>query len=140
MNRITPDDIQRLPSKKHIFVYGSNLAGIHGKGAALTATKKFAATRGRCHGLDNNSYGIPTKDTRFKQLPIDKIKRYVDNFVLDAKTWNSEDDKLYFLVTEIGCGLAGHSPEDIAPLFRDCLELENVWLPERFINILNNLK
>jgi hypothetical protein len=130
--RLTPTYIDRL-EKNEVFVFGSNLAGIHGAGAALTAKKKFGATWGRCHGLDNNSYGIPTKDENLKTLPIDRIKKYIENFITDAE--NNPDLKFY--VTPIGTGLAGYKAKDIAPLFREALNINNIYLPEDFLICLN---
>ncbi len=129
--RLADDNIIRL-KKNQIFVYGSNLAGIHGKGAAFTAYKKFGATRGRCHGLDNNSYGIPTKDEKLNVLPLERIKKYVLNFIWDASNY----PELEFMVTAVGTGLSGYKPIDIAPMFRTAMELENVFLPKEFWDVL----
>lgn len=114
--------------KNQVFVFGSNLKGIHGKGAALDAYKKFGATWGRCHGLDGNTYGIPTKDENFQPLSIERIRKYVDNFIEDATNY----PEMEFLVTEIGCGLAGYTPRDIAPLFEKAKNIKNIILPENF--------
>lgn len=130
--RITPSYINKL-DKNEIFVFGSNLAGIHGAGAALTARKKFNATLGRCHGLDNNSYGIPTKDENLKVLPIERIKKYVENFIQDAENY----PEFIFYVTPIGTGLSGYQVKDIAPLFRNALNINNIYLPEEFLLWLN---
>lgn len=131
--RITPEIIERL-KKDEIFVFGSNLAGRHGAGAALTAHKKFGATTGRCHGLDNHSYGIPTKDADLKILPLERIKKYVDNFIWDATNYPD----LKFYVTKIGCGLAGYNSTQIAPLFKGAEKIENIYLPAEFLEILEN--
>lgn len=118
--------------QNEIFVFGSNESGKHGKGAAKTAMK-WGAVYGQAEGLQGQTYGIPTKDKRIeKTLSLSKIQKYVDNFVDFAK---SRQD-LIFLVTEIGCGLAGLSPEDVAPLFADVLKLHNVRTPSKFIDIL----
>lgn len=129
--RISPEYITKLPPKG-IFVYGSNVAGRHGKGAALIAHKKFGATYGRCHGMDNSSYGIPTKDSNLSVLSLERIKKYVDNFIIDTKT----NPDYTFYVTAIGTGLAGYTPEQIAPLFSECIELQNVYLPLQFYQII----
>jgi len=131
--RITPEKIQKL-KKDEIFVYGSNLSGIHGAGAALDAYKKFGATRGRCHGLDNHSYGIPTKDENLNTLPLERIKRYVDNFIWDAQNYPT----LTFYVTAIGTGLAGYSANQIAPFFKPALSIQNIYLPQEFLLCLNS--
>lgn len=130
--RITEENITRL-NKNEVFVYGSNLAGRHGKGAAAVAHKKFGATWGRMHGMDNNSYGIPTKDESLRVLPLERIKKYVDNFIEDSII--HEDYTFY--VTAIGTGLAGYSAEDIAPLFERAKPLKNIHLPQEFWEVLN---
>jgi hypothetical protein len=96
-----------------VFVFGSNLAGRHGKGAALTALNHYGALYGNCSGLQGNSYAIPTKDTKLNTLPLSIIKVYIDEF----KTFASNHPEIIFKVTAIGCGLAGYSPKDIAPMF-----------------------
>ncbi|MFZ2190078.1 MAG: hypothetical protein WAV48_04820 [Candidatus Magasanikiibacteriota bacterium] len=110
----------------NIFVFGSNLAGRHGKGAALFAKKHFGAVYGQGIGRQGDSYAIPTKDWWLNTLPIDQIKRHVDDF-LEYATLNFWES---FNVTAIGCGLAGYTPKDIAPLFREAPS--NCNLPEEF--------
>lgn len=111
-----------------VFVFGSNLAGRHGKGAAAYARTYKGAIYGQGHGRQGNSYGIPTKDYNIRTLPVQTIKQYVDTFVNYAKANTHET----FEVTRIGCGLAGYSDADIAPLFKDapnnCV-LPKEWLP-----------
>ena len=131
-NRITPPKIKQLQSNE-IFVFGTNLAGRHGAGAALFAHRKLGATIGRCHGLDGVCYGIPTKDENLKVLPLDRIQKYVNNFIFDATYYPEK----VFLVTAIGTGLAGYSAEQIAPLFKDAMAVENIWLPSEFWNVLS---
>lgn len=111
-----------------IFVFGSNLSGMHGGGAARLAYQKFGAIWGQGVGLQGQSYGIPTM-----QDGVDTIKPYVDEFIEFAKT----HPQLKFLVTEIGCGIAGFSVEEIAPLFEQAIDVENIYLPERFWMVLN---
>ncbi len=101
--------------KDEIFVFGSNLAGRHGKGAALTAYKTYGAVYGQGHGLQGKSYAIPTKDEQIKTLPLQKIKKYVDQFIKFAKL----NPDMRFKVTAIGTGLAGYDEVDIAPMFSD---------------------
>lgn len=115
-----------------IFIFGSNEAGRHGKGAALYARKCKGAIYGQGFGLQGESFAIPTKDGNLKTLPLTKISEYVNLFRLFAES----NPDLLFQVTEIGCGLAGYSPEDIAPMFSGELP-ENVYLPESFKEILN---
>jgi hypothetical protein len=107
--------------KKKIFVFGSNLAGRHGKGAALTAYRQHGAIYGQGIGIQGNSYAIPTKDEQLNTLPLNKIERYVKQFLRFAEL-NPEMD---FEVTRVGCGLAGYDDIDIAPMFitapKNCL-------------------
>ncbi len=112
--------------EKEIFVFGSNLAGRHGKGAALEAIKNHGAIYGIGIGLQGNSYAIPTKDYNIKTLPLDEIKFHVDFFIKFAE----KNKHLTFLLTAIGCGLAGYTPKDIAPMFRDAPS--NVIKPTEF--------
>ena len=108
-----------------IFVFGSNLSGIHGKGAALTARKLYGAKLGQGWGLQGNSFAIPTKDRNIKTLPLHIIKTYIDVFYWYAQ--NKPNRK--FFVTAIGCGLAGYRHEEIAPMFLKFKDLKNVRLP-----------
>ena len=114
-----------------IFVFGSNEAGRHGKGAAKTALR-FGAKNGVGIGLHGNTYAIPTKDDKIKTLSISKITRYVNTFIAFAK----EHRELNFMVTEIGCGLAGYEAKDIGPLFKDAIDVDNISLPVSFWNVL----
>jgi len=127
-DRIADDEIYSLPPGG-IFVFGSNESGRHGKGAAKTALKKFGAIWGQAAGLQGRSYGIPTKDKAIKRvLSVVEIKKYVDDFIAFAK----ERTDLTFHVTAIGTGLSKLSHKDIAPLFVEAVELENVHLPSKF--------
>lgn len=116
----TPNKITELKPNE-VFVFGSNLEGMHGGGAALTAYKKFGAIWGRGNGIQGQSYGIPTMHGGIKD-----IEPYVAEFIQYAK--NHSDKK--FLVTLIGCGIAGFTPSEIAPLFKDALNVENIILPK----------
>ena len=120
--------INELKSNE-IFVFGSNLSGRHGKGAAKQALT-WGAKWGQASGLQGKTYGIPTKDASIRRtLSINEIKPFVDEFISFAKS----NPELTFLVTEIGCGLAGYKPKDIAPLFKDAKGIENIKLPNKFI-------
>lgn len=101
-----------LPTKGEIFCFGSNLAGRHGAGAARMALQ-YGAVYGNGVGIQGNTYAIPTKDKSLKVLPIAIIQAYVRAFIAYTK---KHDDK--FFITRIGCGLAGYSDSDIAPLFK----------------------
>lgn len=129
--RVSSDNITQL-GRDDIFVFGSNLSGIHGAGAA-GAARRWGAQIGNPVGLQGQTYAIPTKG-RYAQDPLDldEIREYVDDFIRFAK--NHPD--LNFLVTEIGCGLAGYYVWEIAPMFRDALPLENVYLPKSFYEFL----
>jgi len=100
---------------KKIFVFGSNLAGRHTKGTALRAYKEYGAAYGQGHGLHGNSYAIPFRDEDFKALPLNKIQRYVDQFIRFAKL----NPDMQFEVTRIGCEAIGYDDKDIAPMFKD---------------------
>lgn len=96
-----------------IFVFGSNLSGIHGKGAALCAMRSHGAKLGVGIGRTGNSYAIPTKDERITTLPLSRIAKYVTEFLDYARA----HPELEFEVTKIGCGLAGYCEHDIKPMF-----------------------
>ena len=130
-NRITPGNITQLQPGQ-IFVFGSNLIGRHGKGAAKTALR-FGAKYGLGYGRVGDTFAIPTKDGDLNTSALDHIKPYVDAFIAYAR---SKSNKI-FLVTEIGCGLAGYQPEQIAPLFKAAVNIDNICLPERFWEVLN---
>ena len=117
--RTTPEFITELQPDE-IFVFGSNLEGMHGGGAALVAYRKFGAILGQGVGLQGQSYGIPTM-----QGGVETIRPYVDEFIKFAK----ENQKLTFFVTRIGCGIAGFTDEEIAPLFENAHDVENIVLP-----------
>lgn len=126
-NRVTPDNITEI-LENEVFVFGSNLSGRHGKGAAKTALG-WGAKWGQAAGIQGKTYGIPTKDKSIRRaLRVDEIKPFVDDFI----EWVKYHTGNVFYVTEIGCGLAGHSYKDIAPLFEGCKDLENVKLPAKF--------
>jgi hypothetical protein len=111
-----------------IFVFGSNLAGIHGAGAARTAALSFGAVHGKGVGLNGRSYAIPTKDHNIATLPLYAIREFVELFLAYA----SAKPELKFIVTPIGCGLAGYTPADIAPMFQG--HPSNVILPPEFLH------
>ena len=133
-NRTTPENITNLNDNR-IFVFGSNLSGRHGKGAAKTALK-WGAKWGQAKGLQGRTYRIPTKDASItRTLTINEIKTFIDEFISFAK----EHPELTFLVTPIGCGLAGLRPREIAPLFKEAINITNIHLPAQFWHKLNNI-
>ena len=124
--RVTPSWIDDL-QENQVFVFGSNLAGMHGGGAARVARLRFGAVMGNGVGMQGRSYAIPTMHGGTKT-----IRPYVNDFIAYAK----KHPELTFLVTPIGCGIAGFEPEDIAPLFEEASNVENIWLPESFWKVL----
>lgn len=120
-----------------IFVFGSNLGGRHGAGAALYARQHCGAIYGQGAGLQGKSYAIPTKDARLRVLPLAEIKKHVTQFIKYAGMCKLKGVNLMFNVTPIGCGLAGYEPEEIAPMFKAALTLDNINLPQTFLEILN---
>jgi len=124
--RVTPEWIDDL-QENEVFVFGSNLAGMHGGGAARVARLRFGAVMGNGVGMQGRSYAIPTM-----QGGTETIRPYVNDFIAYAK----EHPELTFLVTPIGCGIAGFEPEDIAPLFEEASNVENIWLPKSFWEVL----
>lgn len=124
----TPEFITELKPNE-IFVFGSNLAGMHGGGAARIAMEQFGAVWGEGVGLQGQSYAIPTM-----QGGVDTIKPYVDEFIAFAKV----HPEYTFYVTRIGCGIAGFTDDQIAPLFEHAMDVQNILLPEEFAQIIND--
>lgn len=122
----TPEKITSL-GPDEVFVFGSNLEGMHCGGAALTALRHFGAKMGQGVGMQGQSYAIPTM-----QGGVETIKPYVDDFIALAREW----DQTTFYVTRIGCGIAGFTDEQIAPLFAEAMKLYNVRLPKSFVDVL----
>lgn len=132
---VSPKDIQELRPNE-VFVFGSNLSGRHGKGAAKQALT-WGAKWGQASGLQGRTYGIPTKDASIRRtLSLAEIKPFVDEFIEFAK----ENPGLLFLVTEIGCGLAGYKPKEVAPLFVEAFGVRNILLPWSFLRRVINSK
>lgn len=126
----TPDYIDRLLPNQ-IFVFGSNALGYHTGGASGTARKKFGAIWGQTEGLQGQSYAIPVdygKDVR----KDNEVKAAVDRFIAFAK----EHSELFFLVTRVGCGIAGYHDDEMAQFFKEAMELRNVSLPKSFVDAL----
>lgn len=123
--RVTPDRISSL-EKGQIFVFGSNAAGMHGGGAAYTAMQRFGAILGQGDGLQGQSYAISTMEG------IDAMRENIDRFIAFAR----QHPELTFLVTRIGCGIAGYKVSDVAPLFASALDVRNICLPLDFWQVL----
>ena len=120
--RFTPENITHL-AENEIFVFGSNLAGMHGGGAARTALEHFGAVWGTGVGLQGQSYAIPTMHGG-----------------TDAIEFAAAHPEYTFLVTRIGCGIAAFSAGDIAPLFAKAIELDNVILPKDFVDVIQSVQ
>jgi hypothetical protein len=127
---------QKILSLKdnEVFVFGSNMSGVHGAGAAKLALERFGAIWGVPRGIQGQSYAIPTKDFDVvTSLPLGEIYRHIQEFGLVSQ----QNPHIEFLVTEIGCGLARYTPEQIAPMFFWVKNGDtNVWLPQRFWDVL----
>lgn len=126
--KYTPNFITEL-GPNDIFVFGSNLAGAHGGGAARIALQKFGAKMGQGVGLQGNSYAIPTM-----QGGVETIQPYVDEFIEFA----NKNPELTFYVTRIGCGIASFKDSEIAPLFKGVIGISNIRLPKSFADILKD--
>lgn len=127
------------PDGDEVFVFGSNLAGIHGAGAARAALLYFGAQYGEGEGYQRSKqgkhcYAIPTKDLKIDTLPIQTISLHVDDFAY----FTHDHPEMQFFVTAVGCGLAGYKHEDIAPLFRNCAG--NCSFPEEWEPYLEFMK
>ena len=141
--RFTPEKIEKL-AKDEVFVFGSNIQGEHAGGAAAFANKVFKAEMGCGFGFCDfacKTYAIPTcirlsdeKGNRYTKpfSSVEQIKPYIEVFINDADRYPN----LTFYVTKIGCGIAGFKVSEIAELFRPCLDMDNVILPEEFVKWL----
>lgn len=133
---MTLDDTKRvrrlMGNPNHIFVFGSNLEGVHGKGAALEAKARYGAKQGQGVGRQGAAYAIPTKVSwrSRKGMPVHIIAEHVNVFLLYARMRSD----LTFVLTRIGCGYAGYQGTDIAPLFR--FAPKNVILPTGWAEII----
>lgn len=120
---LTPDEFYN----RTVFVFGSNLAGRHGKGAALHARKHYGAEYGVAYGPTGQAFAIPTKDERLRPLPLERIADFVNMFIVYAAAHPEKT----FQLTAIGTGLAGYTPSDIAPMFNKAPP--NVVRPKEFL-------
>jgi len=130
--KYTPDHIIELKPNE-VFVFGSNLAGIHGAGAARFAHKVFGAKFGVGIGMTGRCYALPTKDENIWTLPLTEIQGHIIDFLDFAK----ENPDKTFLLTPVGCGLAGWTPEDVAPMFKNYPS--NVIIPREFHEIISRM-
>ena len=121
-HRITPNMITSLGSGE-IFVFGSNIQGFHDGGAAAFACRNFGAVYGNGEGPQGQCYAIPTVGLMRRHI-FNKVNQFID-YALSRPS-------LKFLVTAIGCGNGGYTPEEIAPMFRRAVNVDNIYLPEEF--------
>ncbi len=126
----TPEYITEL-KKNEIFVFGSNIRGMHGGGAALIAHKKFGAQWGIGEGITGQSYALPTMEGG-----IDYIAGKVNAFLVFARN----HPELKFYVTKVACGIAGFRIEEIGPLFSEAVSIENVILPQEFVQTISEIQ
>ena len=122
----TPEFITSLQPNE-VFVFGSNIRGMHGGGAAAIACRKFGAVWGVGEGLTGQCYALPTMEGG-----VDYIAGKVQNFLACAK---SHPEKKFY-VTKIACGIAGFTIEEIGPLFADAINMPNVILPHEFVKVI----
>ena len=123
--RVASDRIAEL-GEGEVFVFGSNIQGMHGGGAAWYANQRFGAEWGVGEGLTGRCYALPTMEGTAS------LQKAVEKFVACAR----QHKELTFLVTAVGCGIAGYTPAEVAPLFAEAVQLENVYLPQVFLNEL----
>lgn len=129
--KITSENTQTLKSNE-VFVFGSNLAGQHLGGAALLAKEKFGAELGVGEGMTGQCYALPTKDENIETLPIAEIHKVIEQL---RETVGNNRDK-FFIITAVGCGLAGYEAKDIAPMFENFINFENISLPQSFVDVI----
>lgn len=133
--RITSENIETL-KKNEVFVFGSNLQGQHVGGAAKVAYEDFGAEWGLEEGMSGQTYAIPTVDfTSRERMELEDIEVFVQRFIEFAKG----NPNKTFLVTAIGCGIAGFSVKEIAPMFKECSFIQNVKLPKSFWEVIINI-
>ncbi|MBR1850013.1 MAG: hypothetical protein IJ789_01420 [Bacteroidales bacterium] len=121
-HRVANSNITQL-AEGEIFVFGSNIQGMHGGGAAWFASRNFGAQWGVGEGLTGRCYALPTMEG------YASLQKAVANFTDCAR----KHPELTFLVTAVGCGIAGYSPAEVAPLFDQAAQLPNVYLPRVFL-------
>lgn len=127
LTRVTPERIETL-REGEVFVFGSNEYGYHDGGASRLALERFGAVYGQSKGLQGSSFAIPTMNQS-----IVEIAKHVEEFIIFADS----HPEMTFLVTAIGCGVAGYSAEEIAPLFAKAYSLSNIYLPRSFWDVLS---
>jgi len=134
MARVTPENVSILRDNQCILI-GTNEAGIHDAGIARYAAGHWGARVGQGFGEMGQCFGLPTKDFWIRQLPLNVIAFYADRYIF----WGSGEPQLEHLVTKVGCGLAGYTVPDIAPMFKKCLRFSNFWLPQDFLDFYDGI-
>lgn len=129
--KVTNELTSKLEANE-IFVFGSNLGGYHGGGAARVAFENFDAVMGVGVGFTGQCYALPTKSKELETLPLADINKSVNELYIQIQ--NHPDT--FFVITAVGCGIAGYTADDIAPMFKDFLDFENISLPQSFIDVL----
>lgn len=129
MKRITPENITKLTPKMVVLV-GTNESGIHGAGIAHYACSNWGLEPNKGYGPSGYCFGLPTKDWNIRTLPLDVIENYVERY----RAWVLSEVKKEHYVTKIGCGLAGYSVPDIAPMFHSFRRFTHVWMPQDFLD------
>jgi hypothetical protein len=129
--RFTPEQITTLEPNE-VFVFGSNRAGVHGAGAAKLAVEKFGAHFGEGEGVQGRSYAFPTKDENIQTLPLEEIEISVQRLLKACRMAPSKT----FLLTKVGCGLAGLTVKDVATLFKNYTLPKNLVLPMEFHEVI----
>lgn len=131
--RITPEKLTVL-NRNDVVLIGTNESGIHGAGIADHAYKNWGAVMGQGFGAMGQCFGLPTKDWEIVSLDPHIINQYVQRYIV----WTQlrQNKKRTHYVTQVGCGLAGFTPEEIAPMFAECIDMKNIWLPESFIDVI----
>lgn len=127
--RITPENLTEL-TRRQVVLIGTNESGMHGAGIARYAEENWGAIHGQGFGPMGQCFGLPTKNWVIDTLPLTVIENYVDRYIAWTRLKLFEDH----IVTKIGCGLAGYTIDDIAPLFKICQKYPNIWLPQDFHN------
>jgi len=125
--RIAEDMVLSLKLNE-IFIFGSNLSGHHAGGAASYARKNFGAMQGISTGRSGRTYAIPTLTQQYEKLSIEGIHYHIEEFISYAHLF----PHMTFKVSAIGCGIAGFTVEEIAPLFQKAITVKNIQLPEIF--------
>ena len=129
--KVTSEKTNSL-KENEIFVFGANLSGNHGAGAAKLAKDKFGAVQGIGEGFTGQCYALPTKDENIETLSIIEIYKHIE--ILHQEVENNRDK--FFIITAVGCGLAGYIAKDIAPMFESFINFDNISLPQSFVDVI----